>query len=89
VAFQLSRLCTLLLRASSKRLGEGAFEGVVLGSSCGKLLEVESIEPGMVLAGDTPCILLVKRATGDEEVCLLSASSPYSNVKCDLRLVFL
>jgi hypothetical protein len=68
VAFQLSRICTCLLRACLKRLGEGDFEGIVLGNARGKLIAVESIEPGMELAGDDPCILLVKRATGDEEV---------------------
>jgi phosphoglucan, water dikinase len=71
VAFQLSKLNSMLLRACREILGSGDFDAIVLGSAVGELVEIQAIEPGMQLAEGRPCVLLVDEATGDEEVRLL------------------
>jgi hypothetical protein len=68
VAFQLAKLNAVLLHACRSTLGLGEFDGIVLGSAAGILVAVPCIEPGMELAGGQPCVLLVKAASGDEEV---------------------
>lgn len=73
VAFQLSKLNTVLLQACRAILGMGAFDGLVLGRGAGELVKVERIEPGMNLADGRPCVLLLQGASGDEEVGFLSA----------------
>lgn len=68
VAFQLSKLNTVLLQACRATLGMGAFDGLVLGTGVGELVKVETIQPGMNLADGRPCVLLLQAASGDEEV---------------------
>ena len=39
-----------------------------VGEACGKLVEVDRIEPGALDEAKEPVVLLVKRASGDEEI---------------------
>lgn len=66
-AFQLSRLTSLLLRSCGTALQLAEYDALVLGTGIGTLVEVDAIEPTMQVPVDTPCILLVSHATGDEE----------------------
>lgn len=68
VAFQLSKLNTVLLQACRTILGMGAYDSLVLGSGAGELVKVDSIQPGINLAEGRPCVLLLQAASGDEEV---------------------
>lgn len=71
VPFQLSRLITPMLRATSNAagLGAGGYDAIVLGDGVGRLVECDRLEPGAVGdAADGPVIALVWGADGDEEV---------------------
>lgn len=80
VTFQLSKLNTDLLQACREQLGMGDYDGIVSGDAVGQLVEVDSIQPGQEHAGGKPCVLLVRSATGDEEVRVVASS--------DLRNLF-
>ncbi|GAQ78092.1 water dikinase [Klebsormidium nitens] len=70
VVFQLSKLCSLLLKALRDVIGGGGWDALVSGSAVGTLVSVDRIEPGALTsaAKGGPLILLVKEASGDEEV---------------------
>lgn len=69
VIFQVSKLCTLLLRAVRAALGSSGWDVLVPGVAYGTLLQVESIIPGSLPSSvKGPVILVVNKADGDEEV---------------------
>lgn len=69
VIFQVSKLCTLLLKAVRTALGSLGWDVLVPGVAHGTLLQVEQIVPGSLPSSTKgPVILLVKKADGDEEV---------------------
>ncbi|KAH6785738.1 chloroplastidic phosphoglucan [Perilla frutescens var. hirtella] len=75
VIFQVSKLCTLLLKAVRNVLGSQGWDILVPGDAVGTLIQVESIVPGSVPSSVTgPIILVVKRADGDEEVTAAGAN---------------
>ena len=74
VAFQLSRVNALLLRACRGVLQAADYDALVLGEATGVLVHVDCIEPGMAAPEGKPVVLLVKRATGDEEVRCMDIS---------------
>ncbi|XP_073021561.1 phosphoglucan, water dikinase, chloroplastic-like [Primulina eburnea] len=69
VIFQVSKFCTLLLKAVRKVLGSEGWDILVPGYAFGTLVQLENIEPGSVPSTITgPVILMVNKADGDEEV---------------------
>ncbi|GMH08067.1 hypothetical protein Nepgr_009907 [Nepenthes gracilis] len=75
VIFQVSRLCTLLLKAVRSTLAFQGWDVLVPGSAFGTLIQVESIGPGSLLSSITgPVILVVNKADGDEEVTAAGTS---------------
>eukprot|EP00252_Welwitschia_mirabilis_P027781 TRINITY_DN9640_c0_g1_i1.p1 TRINITY_DN9640_c0_g1~~TRINITY_DN9640_c0_g1_i1.p1 ORF type:complete len:685 (-),score=156.34 TRINITY_DN9640_c0_g1_i1:251-2017(-) len=69
VVFQVSKLCSLLLKAVQPLAGCFGWDTLVPGTANGRLVEVDRIVPGSLYSTVTePVILLVKRADGDEEV---------------------
>ncbi|KAJ4870584.1 hypothetical protein Rs2_47806 [Raphanus sativus] len=69
IIFQISKLCTVLLKAVRNSLGSEGWDVIVPGSTSGTLVQVESIVPGSLPStGGGPIILLVNKADGDEEV---------------------
>jgi phosphoglucan,water dikinase len=70
LVFQLSKLCSMLLKATRLATGAGAWDALVAGTAVGKLVEVDSIQPGAIQGQDIneDVVLLVKAASGDEEV---------------------
>ncbi|KAL0365839.1 UNVERIFIED_CONTAM: Phosphoglucan, water dikinase, chloroplastic [Sesamum radiatum] len=75
VIFQVSKLCTLHLKAVRNVLGSQGWDILVPGDAFGTLIEVESIVPGSVPSSVTgPIILVVSKADGDEEVTAAGAN---------------
>ncbi|XP_073118655.1 phosphoglucan, water dikinase, chloroplastic [Henckelia pumila] len=75
VIFQVSKFCTLLLKAVRKVLGSEGWDVLVPGDAFGTLVQLENIEPGSVPSTITgPVILVVKKADGDEEVTSVGAN---------------
>ncbi|CAH8382078.1 unnamed protein product [Eruca vesicaria subsp. sativa] len=69
IIFQISKLCTVLLKAVRNTLGSEGWDVIVPGSTSGTLVQVDSIVPGSLPSTDGgPIILLVNKADGDEEV---------------------
>nr|CAD1823286.1 unnamed protein product [Ananas comosus var. bracteatus] len=69
VIFQVSKLCTLLLKAVRTALGSSGWDVLVPGVAHGTLVQVESITPGSLPSSiKGPVILVVSKADGDEEV---------------------
>ncbi|KAJ4723049.1 phosphoglucan, water dikinase, chloroplastic-like [Melia azedarach] len=69
IIFQVSKLCTLLLKAVRSTLGSQGWDVLVPGAAVGKLVEVERIIPGTLPSSiEEPIILFVNKADGDEEV---------------------
>lgn len=69
VVFQVSKLCTLLLKAVRSLSGGQGWDTLVPGKAIGTLVEVEKIVPGSLPAAVSgSVILLVNKADGDEEV---------------------
>ncbi|KAL3839958.1 hypothetical protein ACJIZ3_024549 [Penstemon smallii] len=69
VIFQISKLCTVLLRAVRSVLGSQGWDILVPGDAFGTLIQVKNILPGSVPSSVTgPVILVVSKADGDEEV---------------------
>ncbi|KRH36357.2 hypothetical protein GLYMA_10G298000v4 [Glycine max] len=69
VIFQVSKLCTLLLKAVRNTLGSQGWDVLVPGTALGKLVQVEKIVPGSLPSSvEGPIILVVNKADGDEEV---------------------
>ncbi|KAI3460627.1 hypothetical protein Pfo_017290 [Paulownia fortunei] len=75
VIFQVSKLCTLLLKAVRNVLGSQGWDILVPGDAFGTLIQVENIVPGSVPSSVTgPIILVVSKADGDEEVTAAGAN---------------
>ncbi|KAA8527871.1 hypothetical protein F0562_035260 [Nyssa sinensis] len=69
IIFQVSKLCTLFLKAIRTTLGSQGWDVLVPGAALGTLIQVESIVPGTLPSSITgPVILVVSKADGDEEV---------------------
>jgi len=72
VAFQVSKLAGILVRALRAACGMDAWDGLVTGDSVGRLVAVESLSPECMEQAtrghSDPVVLLVARADGDEEV---------------------
>ncbi|KAJ6873727.1 phosphoglucan [Populus alba x Populus x berolinensis] len=69
VIFQVSKLCTLLLKAVRSTLGSTGWDILVPGAASGTLVQVESIVPGSLPSTiEGPIVLVVNKADGDEEV---------------------
>ncbi|GMP55368.1 hypothetical protein CsSME_00020210 [Camellia sinensis var. sinensis] len=69
VVFQVSKLCTLLLKAVRTTVGSQGWDVLVPGTASGTVIQVESIVPGTLPSSVTgPVILVVSKADGDEEV---------------------
>ncbi|KAL8162946.1 hypothetical protein V2J09_014435 [Rumex salicifolius] len=69
VVFQVSKLSTLLLKATRKTLASEGWDVLVSGSSQGTLVQVDSIFPESLPSSiQGPVILVVNKANGDEEV---------------------
>ncbi|KAJ8755383.1 hypothetical protein K2173_019181 [Erythroxylum novogranatense] len=69
VIFQVSKMCTLLLKAVRSLLGSQGWDVLVSGAASGTLVPVNSIVPeSLPSAAKGPVILLVNKADGDEEV---------------------
>ncbi|KAK1270965.1 hypothetical protein QJS04_geneDACA004426 [Acorus gramineus] len=66
---QVSKLCSLLLKALRSVLGSSGWDVLVPGVAFGTIQQVESITPGSLPhSGSGPIILVVNTADGDEEV---------------------
>ncbi|XP_030508153.2 phosphoglucan, water dikinase, chloroplastic [Cannabis sativa] len=69
VIFQVSKLCTLFLKAVRTTLGSQGWDVLVPGVAVGTLIQVDRIVPGSIPSSvEGPIILLVNKADGDEEV---------------------
>ncbi|KAL3702008.1 hypothetical protein R1sor_020030 [Riccia sorocarpa] len=69
VVFQISKLCSLLLKAVRDVSGSEGWDALMPGIATGTLVEVDRIVPGSIPSSSKgPVILLVKEADGDEEV---------------------
>ncbi|XP_021805227.1 phosphoglucan, water dikinase, chloroplastic [Prunus avium] len=69
VIFQVSKLCTLLLKAVRTVIGSQGWDVIVPGAALGTLVQVERIVPGSIPSTvEGPIVLVVNRADGDEEV---------------------
>ncbi|KAJ6844705.1 phosphoglucan, water dikinase, chloroplastic-like [Iris pallida] len=69
VIFQVSKLCTLLLKAVRTSIGSLGWDVLVPGVARGTLLQVDRIVPGSLPSSiQGPVILVVNKADGDEEV---------------------
>ncbi|XP_073013103.1 phosphoglucan, water dikinase, chloroplastic isoform X2 [Typha latifolia] len=69
VIFQVSKLCTLLLKAVRITLGSSGWDVLVPGVAHGTLVQVETIVPGSLPSSiNGPVVLVVNKADGDEEV---------------------
>lgn len=69
VIFQVSKLCTILLKSVRTTLGSQGWDILVPGIAHGTLAQVENIAPGVLPSSiEGPVILVVKKAYGDEEV---------------------
>lgn len=73
IVFQLSKLSSLLASATADVAGTNPWDVIVAGFSRGVLLSVDSLEPGCMgsISPGKNAILLLKEATGDEEVSTL------------------
>ncbi|KAL6970881.1 Phosphoglucan, water dikinase, chloroplastic [Sarracenia purpurea var. burkii] len=69
VIFQVSKLCTLLLKAVRTSVGSQGWDVLVPGVASGILVQVETIVPGTLPSSVMgSVILVVRKADGDEEV---------------------
>ncbi|RCV05739.1 hypothetical protein SETIT_1G107700v2 [Setaria italica] len=69
VIFQVSKLCTVLLKATRAVLGSSVWDVLVPGVAHGALIQVERIVPGSLPSSiKEPVVLVVNKADGDEEV---------------------
>lgn len=73
VVFQLSKLCSMLLRATGMVAGGlDDWDVIVGGEARGVLVEVQELQPGCLEAGGgQPVVVVVREASGDEEVSAL------------------
>ncbi|XP_038701840.1 phosphoglucan, water dikinase, chloroplastic isoform X2 [Tripterygium wilfordii] len=69
VIFQVSKLCTLLLKAVRSTIGSQGWDVLVPGTAVGTLIQVDRIVPGSLPSSvEGPIVLVVNKADGDEEV---------------------
>lgn len=75
LVFQISKLCSLLIKATNTVAGGSPWDVVMGGTAEGVLLKVPLLEPGCLdAAKGKDCILLVESASGDEEVSALGGN---------------
>ncbi|RAL54400.1 hypothetical protein DM860_001528 [Cuscuta australis] len=75
VVFQVSKLCTLLLKSVRRVLGSHGWDVLVSGDSYGMLVQVDRVVPGSLPSSATgPVILVVNKADGDEEVSTVGSN---------------
>ncbi|CAO2831421.1 unnamed protein product [Amaranthus hypochondriacus] len=75
VIFQVSKMCTILLKAVRHLLASQGWDVIVPGAAYGKIVQVDSIIPGTLPSSLTePVILVVRKADGDEEVTAAGAN---------------
>jgi phosphoglucan,water dikinase len=67
LVFQVSKLCDRLLREISSTLNLSPWDVMVQGTASGTLVILESLE-GWAPADERPTLLLLKHASGDEEI---------------------
>ncbi|KAJ4818910.1 hypothetical protein LUZ62_031476 [Rhynchospora pubera] len=68
VIFQVSKICTMLLKVVRIVLGSSGWDVLVPGVAHGNIVEVNTIVPGSLRSVEGPVILVVNKADGDEEV---------------------
>uniref|UniRef100_A0A803LZL4 CBM20 domain-containing protein n=1 Tax=Chenopodium quinoa TaxID=63459 RepID=A0A803LZL4_CHEQI len=69
VIFQVSKICTILLKGVRLLLASQGWDVIVPGTAYGTIVQVDSITPGSLPSSVTgPVILVVRKADGDEEV---------------------
>ncbi|PSC69113.1 water chloroplastic [Micractinium conductrix] len=75
LVFQISKLCSLLIKATNIASAGSPWDVVMAGTAEGVLLRVPCLQPGCLDgAGGQDCVLLVDSATGDEEVAALGGN---------------
>ncbi|KAL0391697.1 UNVERIFIED_CONTAM: Phosphoglucan, water dikinase, chloroplastic [Sesamum radiatum] len=88
VIFQVSKLCTLHLKAVRNVLGSQGWDILVPGDAFGTLIEVESIVPGSVPSSVTgPIILVVSKADGDEEEKVVFVTCEDDEKVADIKML--
>ncbi|KAJ0092874.1 hypothetical protein Patl1_26203 [Pistacia atlantica] len=69
IIFQVSKLCTVLLKSVRTALGSQGWDVLVPGTAVGTVFQVERIIPGLLPKSvEGPIVLVVNKADGDEEV---------------------
>eukprot|EP00878_Enallax_costatus_P003846 GHUV01004062.1.p1 GENE.GHUV01004062.1~~GHUV01004062.1.p1 ORF type:complete len:1053 (+),score=249.89 GHUV01004062.1:1558-4716(+) len=68
VVFQVSKMTTLLLRACRAAAGASSWDPLVPGTAIGKLVELSELDPSVLAGFHEPVVVLLKSASGDEEV---------------------
>uniref|UniRef100_A0A383WH22 CBM20 domain-containing protein n=1 Tax=Tetradesmus obliquus TaxID=3088 RepID=A0A383WH22_TETOB len=68
VVFQVSKLTTLLLRACRTAAGSSSWDPLVAGTAVGKLVELQELDPAVLAGFNEPVVVLLRSASGDEEV---------------------
>lgn len=68
VVFQLSKLAALLLVAARSLAGVTPWDTLVAGTAVGRLVQLQSLDPGALEGETSPVVLLLRSADGDEEV---------------------
>lgn len=65
---QVSKLTTLLLRSCRSAAGASSWDPLVPGTAIGKLVELHELDPAVLAGFKEPVVVLLKQASGDEEV---------------------
>jgi phosphoglucan,water dikinase len=65
---QVSKLTTLLLRACRTAAGCSSWDPLVAGTAVGRLVELQELDPAALAAFNEPVVVLLRSASGDEEV---------------------
>eukprot|EP00879_Flechtneria_rotunda_P003769 GHRR01004008.1.p1 GENE.GHRR01004008.1~~GHRR01004008.1.p1 ORF type:complete len:728 (+),score=269.14 GHRR01004008.1:2494-4677(+) len=68
VVFQVSKLTTLLLRAVRAAAGCSSWDPLVAGTVVGKLVDMQQLDPAKIAEFKEPAVVLLRSATGDEEI---------------------
>lgn len=74
VVFQVSKLTTVLLRACRTAAGCSSWDPLVAGCAVGKLVELEELDPQVLAGFNEPVVVLLRSASGDEEVAAAGAN---------------
>lgn len=71
---QVSKLTTVLLRACRTAAGCSSWDPLVAGVAVGKLVELEELDPMVLSSFKEPVVVLLRSASGDEEVAAAGAN---------------